>query len=497
MKKAHHFLSVVIITVLSVSLMGCEKTPDEISVTTKNKDNVANYENAENEGKSLREMTNAPEHYTEEKTYQDGRLIIDTDAEVIVPDADHVDVISVTAQKPNQELIDKVTKILCNNGKVYNQSTYRSGNEKDMLKQQLDELKQYKAEGNLDPYNFGKDEEGELIYEIDNVIEYVESEYENTPSEPYKEEVTPAIDVNNGMFCGIVEQGDTVYTYMIHMLGAGDENAKTIEFNYNIFEDVTPAYIVSSWMNADNMMEESNVNHKTEEELETYMGISYKEAKDIADAKAEEFGLEGMEMNKWNYSLCIDNSPSFVTDDTSGRIVDERIKDGGYEFHYTRKIDGVPINYTEHSGLDRTSFEIEPWGYEMLNITVGSDGIKNISFNCPYHLGDTTVENVKLMDFEEIINIYNEMLEIQNADMMETNTRRTYHIRRIELGYGRVYNPNSDGDEGILVPVWDFYGGVDVEESDFTAYNSGEHTNYNQLRINAVDGTIINTAMGY
>ena len=45
----------------------------------------------------------------------------------------------------------------------------------------MDELKEDVANGNLDPYNWGTDEDGNLYYNIYDDIEYWEEQYQSAP----------------------------------------------------------------------------------------------------------------------------------------------------------------------------------------------------------------------------------------------------------------------------------------------------------------------------
>lgn len=64
-------------------------------------------------------------------------------------------------------------------------------------------------------------------------------------------------------------------------------------------------------------------------------------------------------------------------------------------------------------------------------------------------------------------------------------------VRDIRLGYMRVLKQDEAG-VGLLVPVWDFFGDVDYENSrGFT------NPDTSLLTINAVDGSIIDRSRGY
>lgn len=141
----------------------------------------------------------------------------------------------------------------------------------------------------------------------------------------------------------------------------------------------------------------------------------------------------------------------------------------------------------------------EPWGYEVCNILIGDDGILEVTLDNPYVVGEVQTKNAKLMDFGSIIKIYEQMMEISNADITEYEGKRTYHIKKITLGYSRIYDPLKDNSGGLLVPVWDFFGRFDSEdkEGNVTNKDSGEYSTQSFMTINAIDGTVIDRSLGY
>ena len=140
---------------------------------------------------------------------------------------------------------------------------------------------------------------------------------------------------------------------------------------------------------------------------------------------------------------------------------------------------------------------LEPWSYERCDVIVGEDGIQKVEIFNPYEVGKVQTENVKLMDFDSIIKIYEQMMEVSNADIAEFEKNRTFHIKKITLGYSRIYDPNTDNDTGLLVPVWDFFGGFDTEMDGVTEKRSGVYSTQSHMTINAIDGTIIDRELGY
>ena len=141
-------------------LAGCQQTPENSIVKQKNADNIKKYETSKG---SIQEMVQAPERYVNKASYEDGVLVIDTDAEVIVPEVEAVHTYKVSAQEANQELIDKVTKIFFEGDKIYHTYSYDEPT-KSWYQEEITRLKKYKAEGNIDPYEYGTDENGELHF---------------------------------------------------------------------------------------------------------------------------------------------------------------------------------------------------------------------------------------------------------------------------------------------------------------------------------------------
>ena len=180
-------------------------------------------------------------------------------------------------------------------------------------------------------------------------------------------------------------------------------------------------------------------------------------------------------------------------------VRNDNVLDGGYIFYFTRMLDETPVTYTSSygGGLEDMDSTLSPWSYERCNVIVGDDGIQKVELCNPYEIGEIQTENVKLMSFEEIIKIYEQMMEVSNADLPEEEKKRTYHIRRITLGLTRIYNPNADNDTGLLVPAWDFFGGFGVDAGEYQFDNDGEESTQSFMTINAIDGTVIDRELGY
>lgn len=519
-----------------VILAGCQETPKESIVKQKGADKIKEYESNEEEQSSkeagesengkaddtldeeepteekegkINEIIKAPKTYKNQAEYEGGKLVVDTDAEIILPKVDSMNTYKVSAREADQELIDQVSKIFFEGAKFYSGYDYNEWTKEDYQKD-LTMLKKWKAEGNLDPYNWGTDDEGNLAFDIDAAIEGDEVSMKDAPDSVEMKEVIPSFGleyvdtsygepvtkVDENRFYGVAETDHGIYGYIIDGSDAHTSDIKiliqTQEEGPQSFRD----FNATGWKDGRYAMDtenssadgETDTHPISEDVIEGMMKISYEDAEKIAKEKIDQLGWD-WEVTSWNYALYC----------RSYNIQEEDIQDTGYIFYFTRMLDGAPITFTDSYGgsLEDHNSTLIPWSYERCEVVVGSNGIEKAEIYNPYNVEEVQTKNVKLMDFDSIIKIYEQMMEITNADMMDYYNKLTFHTRKITLGYSRIYDPTVNSKSGILVPVWDFFGGYDSESAEYTSKDSGEHSNQSFLTINAIDGTIIDRELGY
>ncbi len=129
--------------------------------------------------------------------------------------------------------------------------------------------------------------------------------------------------------------------------------------------------------------------------------------------------------------------------------------------------------------------------YERLLVTVDRDGVAGVRYDAPYVIGETLAEKTNLMPFSKIEEIFDKMILVYDNNLNDgtrDKTHMTYRIRRVELGLVNI--PEKNSESGLLVPAWTFLGYAHVE----SPYENGDFwTNGLKpfLTINAVDGSII------
>ena len=139
------------------------------------------------------------------------------------------------------------------------------------------------------------------------------------------------------------------------------------------------------------------------------------------------------------------------------------------------------------------------WGFESCTFTITDNGIESFNWFSPYAYGDVTTEKSALLTFDRIDEIFRKMMLVKYDLTSGSNglTSATYRIDRVALEMSRVTN-NKSSEKGLLVPVWNFYGTFDFTYDNGHTYGSDELQGFPNplLRINAIDGTVIEPRYG-
>lgn len=220
---------------------------------------------------------------------------------------------------------------------------------------------------------------------------------------------------------------------------------------------------------------------------------SLEEAKSIAQKYIDKLDKSGA------YTLA---SVLYRTDsafaDESGDSVNENSKTYdtyGYKLVYKRCVDSIVETYDSTCLSADPETALIPYNYETMEITISDDGLINFVCNSPMKLGDVLAEDLNLLSYSDILEIFKNQVLINYADPstslisdgnitmgLSEENKDTFEatVSNITLGYMRVTNKDSSGY--TLIPVWDFI-------SD----NNGQSL----LTINAVDGSLIDRSLGY
>ncbi len=130
--------------------------------------------------------------------------------------------------------------------------------------------------------------------------------------------------------------------------------------------------------------------------------------------------------------------------------------------------------------------------YEKLLVTVDKDGVAGVRYDAPYTMMETLAEKTNLMPFSKIEEIFDKMILVYDNNLNDgtrDKTYMTYHIQRVELGLVNI--PEKNSENGLLVPAWTFLGYAHVESPYDGVVDWATNGLKPFLTINAVDGSII------
>ena len=129
---------------------------------------------------------------------------------------------------------------------------------------------------------------------------------------------------------------------------------------------------------------------------------------------------------------------------------------------------------------------------------VNDEGVCSFTYDNPYDVGETVQQDVELLSFEEIWEIFSQvaLLSIQHLEIDENLQKNEMNVHEIRFGYMTVLM--ADGTYQYT-PVWDFYatrhlagtGGYTHADEQRVMYDRSE------LTINAINGTVIERTLGY
>lgn len=529
----------------AVLLAGCQKTPENQIVRQKGEDSIGTYREAgEREGNAgtgetskadetngadasgteetagaadtkeqdeenpLRQRLQVPQKYTAEDASDDGTYSLTADAEIQVPTVEQVGVYQVSIRQDAQEAVDQIQNAFFGDAPVYDGEKYFQMT-KGEIQKKLEELKGYQAAGNLDPYGYreayqetgnGSDDPEMLdeIYNIQDDIDSWQALYEDAPEEKEKVKVHPELSLSEedqamgftaGSFNGAVETEEAVYQVQYSEKNASDRVYARIQ---RLSQDGT----ASGWWNGgmyDAYASGDGPDYPTEEEAKKMAGISEEDAIALGNSYVEKLGDAGFTLGAAQLALY-----GRENDGNRDTMVYE---DGGYELDYVRAVDGFPVTYEMNygGGLENMDSVNETSGYERLTIVVNSQGLQYAEMANWYTVGEKTINDVEMLSFPEIASIFQQMMKIKNQDTGGVVLGQDYQVRRVTLGYMRIYDPGKSVTEGLLVPVWDFFGMWTTTYTDEGEEKTGVNGSPYQslMTINAIDGTVIDRGLGY
>lgn len=531
MKK---IFAILIAALLTISLFGCQASPDSNVVVGKDNDKMIEQavsssgddpgttpQNGELTYAALCERYGAPERWQTTVTEAGGKMEISADVALSLPDTVNVPLARVTAGRFSQEFVYELFSYLCSDTPMYIDPEVRT---KAQVQADITRVQEELA----------KESNSEIAGASENYLKYLYEEYESAPEDV---ELVPSdgtlqpFDINN-------QTGASSGTCMrLHLISSFDADAKMFfVMNDADYENTD----VESYTDKDGNIQvdlpssgstflysretekvESNANDAqlqdvTEQSLngeavDSKLTITPSEARAEVEDFLKALSIDDMVIDTvslmttaQNYGFINNTLPEEQEQFKNNMAQELEAADEYYSFRLLRQLGNVTAESYYGSSASATGGESfgRQWAYEFFEILVDDEGILSIEWVGPLNVEKIETENANLMPFSEIGEIFTRMMTIQNEPLAKTEWMNVlkYDVVTAKLCLWRIIDKNSF-TEGILVPVWCFYVNIYDETTD--EETGEEQKNFRgpidvpDLIINAVDGSIIDPMSGY
>lgn len=245
------------------------------------------------------------------------------------------------------------------------------------------------------------------------------------------------------------------------------------------------------------------------------VALTETEAIEVAKTFLQKLGETGLE-------------PVLVLDANGRRYGDDPRDEHAYAIWFTRPVGNMPGAMTQsqqdlygvysQNGGDRVYSE--PCDQEYAYFLIRDSGVNWFDWGAPSTVTRIVNENVALVPFETILETFRKQIVVEafpaleearvNADLRDNMTINdtTLCIDRIALESVRIRKEGATGTF-LLVPTWTFYGRLvlhgenlsDLRFAGWTIEDNGDAVWYVPggcyLQINAIDGSVLNPALGF
>lgn len=458
-------IAILLALITAISLAACQKTPDEEYVVKKDTSRMVEQAGAQDGGTAVSSLGIPDGKYIFETTDTSGKMHIKADAEIVLPEADHMPVARVSMGQFTDTDVKNLYDTLCADKTPVSDNSQLP---KDYYRAQLEQLTQMRQSGNLDKY--------ESTEELDKAINEVMSKIESAPETAAEVAPNLSFATQDG---GISEVNvlcidkDSVVSQLIVTNETEGDGGGSVTYIRNIqsraaFSSLTAGGLSVTLAFAETMKPDFTPPKISEAQTQESAGSI------VAKLGLKDFSCTGTRL------MPLSGAPT-----------------GVYEVMFTRSINGVNVTYTN----DDMSFDPEaqdgvakPWRYEKIRIFIDDNGVFALIWNAPYVVDEIQYEKATLLPFEKIKSIFEQMIVVKNEQFNEADLtgEQSITITKIRLGLMRVIEKDNNAN-AVLVPVWDFFGTYDIGGGE----TIGTDGYQSLLTINAVDGSIIDPTKGY
>lgn len=428
-----------------------------------------------------------PDRFTGEWTGLEDTFTVKADAEIILPeDIGKLCTAKVKRHAFTQEEADKVMEVFLKGNTLYEEVFLTKERCQEIIDNYEAILRgeaEYTGDGTVD--------------RVPGLIKMYKEELEKVPYEGEKRQANtqfhhpePPMGATGGDYSNYVIEGYADVdgrTLHVRMNNCGDSHYWPDEIN--IWEEGYGRTSGAALITYDSIWDRNN--------FEAVPFAGHEQELAVGDKLMEELGLDMFTCNgvvpvQYAKEVVIDNCYTPVGTGEEGVLLE-----------YVRKVNGLPLTKTnfDASASEEGASDIGWWHYERIQVYVLGDRVVYFSWENPYEV--TEIQSTgALMDFGEIQEIFGKMFFVKNNEWLGINkingfdTLHDYKIDKVQLTLMRV-RPKDSVMEGIIVPVWDFWGTEQAAWDEGTGEITGQPRYGVQLTLNALDGTLVDREIGY
>ena len=477
-------LFAVFLIAMLLMVAGCQKTPEEPIVVQKDTDRLIERVEAsetEKSNLSLRDRYGIPERFEISLEGVTGNMSVTAETEIDVPEGNVLPMYRVMLTNFSQETVSKLFDALCGDYEMMETP-------QEMTKKEIaEEIISLKKMINDPEYQ----EQPDVIEEYRERMKNLEQEYAKAP------DTSEMVPCDGAIKTFVIDD----YITLKSAFESEGVRAYSRECSFVVDNGRTDEPITAG--NLSFMMEEKALNFNYAESIadekvipevaEGKLSITPDDARKLGQDFLDRLGLE-MKVGE----IFLMHDENVVGSDAAL----QKAEHYAYKLNCERVVNGAACAYTagatnyesQMTEVDEYNAYMPTWRYERMDMLIDDDGIIHFDWDSPLTVGEEISENVELLPYEKIKSIFEKMMLIKyEAEFYEWNqavnaVHLEYKIDRVELCLQRIAEPDSIYT-GLLVPAWNFYGGHEYMQLDDNPVPL--------LSINAIDGSIIDTAKGY
>ena len=517
MKKIR-YATVIACFSMSVAMAGCQESPEESVVVNKDMDNLIEEATKEDdEGFDVEEDAGKYNTYKKEITNEALGVHVSVDAKVDIPQTDKLSMYRVEVEPISQELMDALRKELIGDEPMYEGKKLDKPLKRELeeeIANYVEEINNIKWDGSNGSYT-SKEVAMEVKAKRQKELDKLRKKYETAPEEL----VFSKEDIYDGKIKKIsrLYKEDTELYHSENMMNPKGEMYYGVTDGSNGYYSMLYAHTSPTYSNViryrkcaygylDDGGQMSSIDkygrckgrEVLKEQIASYLPgvrdseirildekttISKEEAIEIGDEFLKKVGLE--EFQCYEGDIYTEYARLVKKAGTDTETMSFRTY---YILTYMRTVDGVFVN--PNDGVKRLDVSyITEWPVEEIEILINDSGIVGFEYVAPLTLTEVVVDDTHMKTYEDIIKTFEDMIAIKHAVESE-DEKREITVDRVTLSYARICEEDSL-TKGLLVPVWDFQG-----KSKLIKHGNSYTTN-DVMTINAIDGTVIDRALGY